>query len=186
MTTTELELEKAGGRDDDDEGEGEEKWKTCQFFLVGNIPSKFRSADLRTFFSQFVEKEYFVCFHYRHRPEQIHVHPERTTTRLSHKDDNGLTVCANLSSTHSQNEARMPASESHDTEAVVAKTRCCVVAVSSERGGRAGNFTKMYGNKNWSTADGGLLRERVRITELKLDFDVRHDQHSTPNQGEYN
>lgn len=179
MTTA----ERAGGREEDEAG-GEEKWKSCHFFLVGNIPSKFRSADLRTFFSQFVEKECFVCFHYRHRPEQLPVHPELTTTELSHKDDDDHTVCADLSSTCSQNETRVLAD--HDTETVVAKTRCCVVAVGSERGGRAGEFDKMYRNKNWSTADGGLLRERVRISELKLDFKRRHGRHSSPNQGEHN
>jgi len=41
------------------------------YFYVGNIPKEFKSADLRTFFSDYVEKESFYCFHYRHRPEII-------------------------------------------------------------------------------------------------------------------
>ena len=36
---------------------------------VNNIPSSFRSADLRRFFSQFIEEGAFRCFHYKHRPQ---------------------------------------------------------------------------------------------------------------------
>uniref|UniRef100_A0A8C2D513 G patch domain containing 3 n=1 Tax=Cyprinus carpio TaxID=7962 RepID=A0A8C2D513_CYPCA len=39
------------------------------FFVVNNIPALFRSAELRNYFSQFVESKGFACFHYRHRPE---------------------------------------------------------------------------------------------------------------------
>lgn len=39
------------------------------YFIIGNIPSEFRSADLRAYFSQFTEKKGFKCFHYRHRPQ---------------------------------------------------------------------------------------------------------------------
>ncbi|XP_068125337.1 G patch domain-containing protein 3 [Hyperolius riggenbachi] len=39
-------------------------------FFVSNIPRRFRSAQLRHYFSQFTENEGFVCFHYRHRPER--------------------------------------------------------------------------------------------------------------------
>lgn len=38
-------------------------------FIIGDIPSQFRSADLRAYFSQFTEKKGFKCFHYRHRPQ---------------------------------------------------------------------------------------------------------------------
>ncbi|KAG7164704.1 G patch domain-containing protein 3-like [Homarus americanus] len=37
--------------------------------VVTNIPSSFRSSDLRNFFSEYVEKETFSCFHFRHRPQ---------------------------------------------------------------------------------------------------------------------
>lgn len=36
--------------------------------LVSAIPKSFRSADLRNFFSSFVETKAFRCFHFRHRP----------------------------------------------------------------------------------------------------------------------
>lgn len=37
--------------------------------IVGNIPVEFHSADLRSFFSHFIESNGFSCFHFRHRPE---------------------------------------------------------------------------------------------------------------------
>lgn len=36
--------------------------------LVSAIPKVFHSADLRNFFSAFVETKAFHCFHFRHRP----------------------------------------------------------------------------------------------------------------------
>ncbi|MPC17253.1 G patch domain-containing protein 3 [Portunus trituberculatus] len=38
------------------------------YFIIANIPENFHSADLRNFFSEFIEKEAFNCFHFRHRP----------------------------------------------------------------------------------------------------------------------
>ncbi|EDO41134.1 predicted protein [Nematostella vectensis] len=45
-----------------------EEIKLCHA-IIGNIPSKLHSADLRAFFSQFIEGKGFDCFHFRHRPE---------------------------------------------------------------------------------------------------------------------
>ena len=150
------------------EEEEEKKWRGCVFFLVGNIPAKFRSADLRAVFSQFVEKKYFVCFHYRHRPEQIQASSAETTS--INTESAGITTDVHVGgSTHSHSEA-----------GGVAKTKCCVVAM--ERNGNGGRtFVQMYASKNWSTADGGFLRQKVRITELKVDFEATH---KNPNQGE--
>nr|XP_060640492.1 G patch domain-containing protein 3 [Anolis sagrei ordinatus] len=41
-----------------------------RYCLVSGIPAGLRSADLRGYFSQFVEAGGFLCFHYRHRPEK--------------------------------------------------------------------------------------------------------------------
>ncbi|XP_029427243.1 G patch domain-containing protein 3 isoform X2 [Rhinatrema bivittatum] len=40
------------------------------YCIVGNIPAAFRSAQLRSYFSQLAESCGFACFHYRHRPER--------------------------------------------------------------------------------------------------------------------
>ncbi|XP_030074308.1 G patch domain-containing protein 3 [Microcaecilia unicolor] len=46
------------------------------YCAVGNIPARFRSAQLRNYFSQLVESDGLVCFHYRHRPERRPGSPE--------------------------------------------------------------------------------------------------------------
>ncbi|NWJ09344.1 GPTC3 protein, partial [Crypturellus undulatus] len=40
------------------------------YCVVSGIPAALRSAQLRRYFSQFVEAGGFLCFHYRHRPER--------------------------------------------------------------------------------------------------------------------
>jgi len=42
----------------------------CGYVLVSNIPSDYHTADLRRFFSDYVEGERLTCFHYRHRPDK--------------------------------------------------------------------------------------------------------------------
>ncbi|NWT20609.1 GPTC3 protein, partial [Vireo altiloquus] len=41
-----------------------------RYCLVSGIPAALRSAQLRAYFSQFLEAGGFLCFHYRHRPER--------------------------------------------------------------------------------------------------------------------
>ncbi|XP_047489385.1 G patch domain-containing protein 3-like [Penaeus chinensis] len=42
------------------------------YLVVTNIPETFRTPDLRNYFSLFIEKGAFICFHFRHRPcEQL-------------------------------------------------------------------------------------------------------------------
>ncbi|CAN8016720.1 unnamed protein product [Ixodes persulcatus] len=43
--------------------------KNVVYLIVNNIPKSYRSADLRNFFSEFIETSGFDCFHFRHRPE---------------------------------------------------------------------------------------------------------------------
>lgn len=57
--------------------------------IVGNIPSELRSADLRAFFSQFIESKGFLCFHFRHRPEV----QRSNKTDLNKSDKNGEKTC---------------------------------------------------------------------------------------------
>ncbi|XP_066191188.1 G patch domain-containing protein 3 [Sylvia atricapilla] len=42
----------------------------ARYCLVSGIPASLRSAQLRAYFSQFLEAGGFLCFHYRHRPER--------------------------------------------------------------------------------------------------------------------
>ena len=52
------------------------------YAAVNNIPSFYRSANLRHFFSQFVETSGFDCFHFRHRPEKQSI--KTLSTKSSH------------------------------------------------------------------------------------------------------
>ena len=54
--------------------------------IVRNIPVEFHSADLRSFFSHFIESGGFDCFHYRHRPEvQTSTRTDTTATEDGQK-----------------------------------------------------------------------------------------------------
>ena len=127
--------------------------KNSTFFLVGNIPASFRSADLRNYFSNFVEKGYFNCFHYRHRPEQL----RETRGQASRLVDSVRDTTAT---------ARNTSSSLSGVKGGAARSRCCVVAVLSEF---EKDFMKMYCKKNWSELDGGLLAAKVCISKLSVE-----------------
>lgn len=114
------------------------------FFLIGNIPGRFHSSDLRAFFSHFTEKRGFVCFHFRHRPEQL-IHQPQTAAQFE-----------GSSRTDDDSEGRV---------GKTANTTCCVVAVTRKLGNE---FVSLYQNKNWALADGTLLPGRVKIRNLRI------------------
>jgi hypothetical protein len=78
--------------------------KKFSYVLVGNIPSKFHSVDLRSFFSQFIETEKFDCFHFRHRPEVL-----KRKIDIENGDNSELT-----------------------NDFIKGKTTCCVVRLKKE------------------------------------------------------
>lgn len=123
----------------------------CLFFLVGNIPSSFRSANLRNHFSHFVEGERFRCFHYRHRPEELNLNNLKSQDPIA---PDGAVASTSISSSSSSSSGR-PRSTTH----------CCVVAVEGLFGKP---FVDKYHSKNWSQLDGGLLPGKVRINRLNV------------------
>ena len=133
--------------------------KNSTFFLVGNIPPSFRSAGLRTYFSNFVEKKFFNCFHYRHRPEQLREDKKEQQREVNSSQDfeNGATVASSslLSSSVSLT----------NKSGATVMSKCCVVALVYQKGEE---FMHMYHSKNWSQADGGLLPWKVHITRLDV------------------
>lgn len=50
------------------------------YAIINNIPVEYHSADLRNYFSQFIEEKGFECFHFRHRPEQVLPDNSQNTT----------------------------------------------------------------------------------------------------------
>lgn len=127
--------------------------KNSVFFLVGNIPSSFRSANLRAYFSQYAEKKAFACFHYKHRPE--HLRPE-------HLRRKGATQEERKEQLECTDETEVtPTQQANRGDSI--SSRCCVVAVKK---GFGCDFMKMYQNKNWAHHDGSLLAGKVRISKL--------------------
>lgn len=124
------------------------------YFAVNSIPATFRSADLRNYFSQFIESGGFVCFHYRHRPEIIRggkevsdtdVQPPGTSSAADRGIDSG--------SVSSLNEKKK------------AKSCCCVVLV---REPEADRFVRLYAGNHWINSKGNWLARRCVVKRVKV------------------
>ena len=135
--------------------------RDSSFLLVGSIPGEFHSADLRAFFSHFVEKGGFVCFHFRHRPEQL----RGDATRDEPTAGSGATRDEPTAGSGDELTQNNPSA---------AKSTCCVIAVAK---GLEREFLELYHGKNWSRPDGELLRPRVKLTKLRVT-------HSTSSEGD--
>lgn len=115
------------------------------FLAISNIPAVFRSADLRNYFSQFIESGGFHCFHYRHRPE-LHREQgdgEAATSGASEPD----TGCGSKQA---------------------AKSCCCVVSVPEDQADR---LIKMYSGNHWINSKGNWLSRRCVIKRVKVSDD---------------
>lgn len=136
------------------------------FFLVGNIPGRFHSYDLRAFFSHFVEKGGFHCFHFRHRPEHIPAKSDQHS--LVH--DEGGTATASDESTEKPGGSIDAAESSVIQEGLSSLpetrtgTTCCVVAVKIAL---EEEFVQLYRGKNWTDSKGDTLPSLVRLRKLK-------------------
>ncbi|MFT7800443.1 G patch domain-containing protein 3 [Arapaima gigas] len=123
------------------------------YFAVSNIPVKFRSADLRNYFSQFIEDKGFLCFHYRHRPEVL-------------KDP---TVVRRIEDTAEEQGPSAAAGEDGAAQTKASgrreKTCCCIVSVRAEEAER---FLKMYGGNQWIDSKGDWLGRRCVLKRIKV------------------
>ncbi|XP_061574280.1 G patch domain-containing protein 3 [Cololabis saira] len=128
------------------------------FFAISNIPETFRSADLRNYFSQFIESGGFECFHYRHRPEV-------------------LRACEGPGGAGSPASSPDPDGSSKNKEV---KSCCCVVSV---RARDADRFFKMYAGNHWIDSGGAWLSRRCVIRRVKVSEDK--DEESFPYKTKY-
>ncbi|KAG1932338.1 G patch domain-containing protein 3 [Pimephales promelas] len=118
------------------------------YFVVNNIPGRLRSADLRNYFSQFIESKGFVCFHYRHRPEvrvQFPAAEAGVSERTEGSDGPG---------------GKHPG------------LCCCVVSVRSKESDR---FMKMYSGNQWIDSQGNYLRRKCLIRRVKVSEQADHN-----------
>ncbi|KAM7247775.1 hypothetical protein CapIbe_001728 [Capra ibex] len=127
------------------------------YLVVSGIPSELRSAQLRSYFSQFREQRDcgFLCFHYRHRPERAppQAGPDSTPTPIRQ----GLAQT-------SLNDAG--ALSTQDCNPTRTRTCCCVVSVRGAA--QAQRFLRMYSGRRWLDSQGTWLPGRCFIRRLRL------------------
>ncbi|KAM9309130.1 G patch domain-containing protein 3 [Pholidichthys leucotaenia] len=142
----------------------------CVYFAISNIPVAFRSADLRNYFSQFIESGGFHCFHYRHRPEVLRGSEDPQTS--TETGDCGA-------SRHMDRDTvDPPKTESGSKQAV--KSSCCIVSVYSKEADR---FVRMFAGNHWIDSKGNWLAKRCIIKRIKVSQD--RDNGSFPYKTKY-
>ena len=146
----------------------EEEAKKCSFVLVGNIPAELRSADLRAFFSHITEKRGFVCFHFRHRPEQLRqtkgLSTEGAVEKTAEGHEEEAEQAKNVNSEPSEGDS---VEESAYSVPAAAGTRCCVAAVSRRF---EAEFLRRYSGRHWAKSGGELLRRKVKLSKLSVHY----------------
>ncbi|KAF7660060.1 hypothetical protein LDENG_00288500 [Lucifuga dentata] len=128
----------------------------CVYFSVNNIPVAFRSADLRNYFSQFIESGGFQCFHYRHRPEVL-------------RESEGLEKppCDGERSKSLETEGEVKETASTLSKPTV-KSCCCIISVHAKEADR---FARMYAGNHWIDSTGNWLNRRCAIRRVKVSQD---------------
>ncbi|MGH0142243.1 UNVERIFIED_CONTAM: hypothetical protein FKN15_076103 [Acipenser sinensis] len=129
------------------------------YCVVSNIPAKFRSVDLRNYFSQFIEGGGFACFHYRHRPEVLR-DPEQEPGKEQAEEQ---PEC--LQSEGPEEGSSEPADTGGQPAATGKTTCCCVVAVQANQANR---FVKMYAGNQWVGSEGSWLGSRCVIKKIRV------------------
>ncbi|XP_036204683.1 G patch domain-containing protein 3 isoform X2 [Myotis myotis] len=133
---------------------GEAEEDAAVYLIVSGIPSELRSAQLRSYFSQFREQSDcgFLCFHYRHRPERA---PPQATPASA------LTPAGQSLAQPSVTDGR-----TRDSVPVQTRTCCCVVSVRGSA--QAQKFLRMYSGRQWLDSQGTWLPSRCFIRKLRL------------------
>ncbi|XP_069333614.1 G patch domain-containing protein 3 [Eulemur rufifrons] len=132
------------------------------YLVVSGIPSQLRSAQLRSYFSQFREQRGggFLCFHYRHRPERAppQALPDSALTPIDPAAEGQL-----LAQTSTTDARALP---TRDSAPIQTRTCCCVISV---RGlAQAQRFLHMYSGRRWLDSQGTWLPGRCLIRRLRL------------------
>lgn len=127
------------------------------YLIVSGIPSELRSAQLRSYFSQFREQRGcgFLCFHYRHRPERI---PYQAAP------GSALTPVGQVFAQSSVTDARTLSTR--DSPSAQTRTCCCVISVQGAA--QAQRLLRMYSGRRWLDSQGTWLPGRCFIRRLRL------------------
>ncbi|XP_058409316.1 G patch domain-containing protein 3 [Diceros bicornis minor] len=127
------------------------------YLIVSGIPSQLRSAQLRSYFSQFREQRGcgFLCFHYRHRPERA---PPQAAP------DSTQTPTAQVLAQTSVTDARALSSR----QSAPSQTRTCCCVISVQGAAQAQRLLRMYSGRRWLDSQGIWLPGRCVIRRLRL------------------
>ena len=107
-----------------------------EVLIVFNIPETFGSADLRRFFSDFVESEKFLFFNFKRRPESK-LHNFDRQKLLNHDCE-------------------------EESSSSTAKFNCCPVKLEHKH---ASDFVARYNNTHWTDEKGVDLNYKCFITQ---------------------
>ena len=129
----------------------------------------------RQFFSDYVEQEKFICFHYRHRIEKRNT--ESTDESINTKDnDNPSTstekTISNISASFSQQVTARVHKIREDDENNKSPTTCCLVKMNSKY---ADDFLTSFHRKHWLDSEESemistCLVAKVAQDEQRLEF----------------
>jgi len=122
------------------------------YALIANIPAFYHSADLRNYFSQFIEQGGFDCFHFRHRPEIIRSYEENGSDGDAQK--------SSVSVVDGHRPSKEPPANTRR-----GKSLCCVVRLCHSR---FVELVKMYHRKCWLDRRGESMRSLCYISKIKI------------------
>uniref|UniRef100_A0A8C6I7R3 G patch domain containing 3 n=1 Tax=Mus spicilegus TaxID=10103 RepID=A0A8C6I7R3_MUSSI len=136
------------------------------YLVVSGIPAVLRSAQLRSYFSQFREQRGggFLCFHYRHRPERgpPQASPEAARAGPDPAAEDPVLAQAPASDARAVRARGSAAAQTH--------TCCCVVSVRGAA--QAQRLLRMYSGRRWLDSQGTWLPGRCLIRRLRLPTEV--------------
>ncbi|KAM4632660.1 G patch domain-containing protein 3 [Polymixia lowei] len=138
------------------------------YFAISNIPVSFRSADLRNYFSQFIESGGFQCFHYRHRPEVLRESEDTQKSDFSKE----RRETAPLDNSEEGSSKSPETTETSDLSKQGTKTCCCIVSVHTKDADR---FVRMYAGNQWIESKGNWLAKRCVIKRVKVSYNTGED-----------
>jgi len=138
------------------------------YLIVSNIPHSHHTADLRKFFSDYVETERFICFHFRHRQERRK--DVSSCTEISHGNTN-KTKSAHSSDTSflgrslfsSENCSRIHG-KSDQTKKELPNS-CCIVQMAAQN---VQHFIKTYHRKHWLDSDQLEMASICLVSKIKF------------------
>merc|ERR1740139_964865 len=122
--------------------------ENVNYLIISNIPYDYHTSDLRKFFSDYVERERFTCFHFRHRPERRKNLPNTTKSTPKPKTFFGDTsfLGRSLLGTETCSRIHGKGEESKKER----PTTCCLVKMSTSH---CQLFLKTYHRKQWLDSD---------------------------------